>query len=379
MAKMSNIRVWIDFYKDIVAKTVSNKSQVLFGLFLKRDILKIRLNFGYEFNLSRKRIIKLGIVRDALDYGIKFSLDNDILTMSAFPTSSFSVNVKKHTLEEILNLISLYHECVGAGLSLVSNEDLDEKSKKYSIIYDANERILEVKNGDRFYVNSIIPGILSETYISEIHKRGIDNFQSLKILDVGANFGDSSIYFAKRGGSVWAVEPVKNNYAALRRNISINNMSNIQTYNLAIGPVGKLSMNTKGQDLDGSASGFYLTGNDSFEEVSSMPVASFIDNFIGENVDFLKMDCKGCERFLTLTDLKKVTKYLHIEFDPYSSEEEIQQLIDLIHEAGFEGPILNHNIDAGIGKSRSYGTLYGTRIPDNNSSILEVKAHQIKK
>ncbi|MBP1358335.1 MAG: hypothetical protein JZD40_07645 [Sulfolobus sp.] len=50
----------------------------------------------------------------------------------------------------------------------------------------------------------------------------ISTFNDLKVLDIDAEFGDTSIYFAKNGAKVITVEQVSTNYNALLQNLKLN-------------------------------------------------------------------------------------------------------------------------------------------------------------
>ena len=60
-----------------------------------------------------------------------------------------------------------------------------------------------------------------------------DEYQSIdisnkEVIDVGANNGDSSIYFAMRGArNVIALEPLPSNYESVKKNVELNKLSNI--------------------------------------------------------------------------------------------------------------------------------------------------------
>src|SRR4051812_41668384 len=57
------------------------------------------------------------------------------------------------------------------------------------------------------------------------------------VLDVGANVGFHTLYFADlvgEDGKVFSFEPVKHNFASLTNNININNFKNINSYQLAL-------------------------------------------------------------------------------------------------------------------------------------------------
>lgn len=56
------------------------------------------------------------------------------------------------------------------------------------------------------------------------------------VLEVGANIGFFTIYFGKHvgpSGNVYAFEPIPSTYNILKKNILLNSLHNIETYNLA--------------------------------------------------------------------------------------------------------------------------------------------------
>ena len=58
-------------------------------------------------------------------------------------------------------------------------------------------------------------------------------FKISNILDIGANNGIYSIYYAKKykNSKIFSFEPVKKNYILLKKNIHLNKIKNIKTYN----------------------------------------------------------------------------------------------------------------------------------------------------
>jgi len=58
-----------------------------------------------------------------------------------------------------------------------------------------------------------------------------------RVLDIGANIGNHTIFFAKYvSDDVLAVEPVLNNFELLKNNVSINNLEeNVKIYNFGLG------------------------------------------------------------------------------------------------------------------------------------------------
>jgi FkbM family methyltransferase len=115
------------------------------------------------------------------------------------------------------------------------------------------------------------------------------------VIDIGANIGDSSIYFALRGASkVIGVEPFPDNYEMAKKNIVLNNFSGRISVILAgcSANAGYINMS----DDCGIASHTY---NDTFNPGTNIPSLT-LESILKEcNIQdaetILKMDCEGCE------------------------------------------------------------------------------------
>lgn len=105
------------------------------------------------------------------------------------------------------------------------------------------------------------------------------------VADVGANYGDSAIWWAKvHGAHVIAFEPLENVYATLCRNIRDNKINSIATHNIALG---------KGERLSGYSNGdMFIAGSKGSQKLyDSVPM----DTFKFEKLDLLKVDVEGFE------------------------------------------------------------------------------------
>ena len=60
-------------------------------------------------------------------------------------------------------------------------------------------------------------------------------------------------------------------------------------------------------------------------------------------VDYLKVDCKGCEFTLTKKDLEHV-KNLKIEYMKLDPSHDLSSLIKLIKDSGFQLRLFNHEV-----------------------------------
>jgi FkbM family methyltransferase len=114
------------------------------------------------------------------------------------------------------------------------------------------------------------------------------------VIDIGANIGDSSIYFALRGADkVIALEPFPKNYELAKKNIQMNNCSS--RICIAMAACGT---STGYITFDANKSG----GNSSLvrtENGTTIPMLTLEDilnkNDIRTEDSLLKMDCEGCE------------------------------------------------------------------------------------
>ena len=328
---------------------------------MKKNEISIQLKSGIELTLTRDEMHLLGKVKEALEYGISIRFTEQTMYLSAYPVLDLTMGVSSFKGIELLNVISIVLDCVKFGIEVKVVNGYDKNEGDQNRIYiDPLHKIIISQSGIKFYMDSIMPGLFKMTFIQEKYGKIGANFSDMKVLDVGANFGDSSLYFARNGAKVYAIEPVKANFEALKKNVSLNNEFNLELFNLAIGPMGRLNINTK-NSLDGAASGLYSTGGMLKETVNSVPISLFLKSNGLEYIDLLKMACMGCEKYLTIDDLLLVKKFVHIEFDPKSEVSDIHRFISLLESSGFAIKVLNHNIEAGIGKGRNFGTIYAAR------------------
>ena len=124
-----------------------------------------------------------------------------------------------------------------------------------------------------------------------------DEYQSIdisnkEIIDIGANNGDSSIYFAMRGArNVIALEPLPSNDESVKKNVELNKLSNI--INPIMAGLGgkksafKIPLNLKGQSYSA----------DNSDDGISVPIMTLEDVLEISKYDdrILTLDCEGCE------------------------------------------------------------------------------------
>ena len=179
---------------------------------------------------------------------------------------------------------------------LKEHSDLVEYGLKHSIVRDIfskSYRRFQYKYWYEFprlfaglkgfsFTEKTPPYSLREIFIEEIYN--VDGFKPESgqiVIDVGANYGDSSIWWAKTFScKVIAFEPLVNVFNVLEENIKLND-ANVSAYNLALG---------NGEEISGNSDGnMFCSGGDIKLKSEKL------DSFSFERVDLLKIDVEGFE------------------------------------------------------------------------------------
>ena len=124
------------------------------------------------------------------------------------------------------------------------------------------------------------------------------------VLDVGACYGDTALWFSKyvgKNGKVFAFEPENHNFKILEENVRINNAKNIIPEKFAIGEKNETLKISK----NGSNSTLSYYGQD---EVDVITIDEFVQN---EKiyVNFIKMDIEGFELNALFGGSNTIKKY----------------------------------------------------------------------
>jgi len=214
------------------------------------------------------------------------------------------------------------------------------------------------------YLQNRLPILLGETRISglrikyrstsfdrliieeifDVNSYPFDDFQLAKtalVIDVGAHIGCFTMKAAGmvKEGRVFSFEPERNNYRILRRNIRLNDLSNVYIFNQGIAyPQGKRklytsSLNTGGHSLFPEHSGKY----DLADCITLQHV--FANNRIA-NVDLLKLDCEGAEYEILYNTpkeyLDRIRKIVIEYHDFEGTNNSIHDLVEFLTRHGFK-------------------------------------------
>lgn len=226
---------------------------------------------------------------------------------------------------------------------------------KYIKELDNNEEIIDIN--DIKYINifntdfkeehPINYEICIEEYFSD-DEWDMLNIPNRNIIDIGANVGDTALFFANNGANVIAFEPVTHLYELGIKNIelNINLKDKIQLINKAVG--GKRgTLNIKHVSTEA-----YINKEDSYN-IEVITVNDVLTKY-DFPADILKMDCEGCEFEIILNE--DLTMFNDIIFEHHAkiTGKDYKPLIEKLIKDGFKidtYPILASNLsfeDIGI-------------------------------
>lgn len=132
--------------------------------------------------------------------------------------------------------------------------------------------------------------------LMEVNK--LDFSENPIIVDIGANVGIVSFYFAKKypKAKIFAYEPHPLNYQNLIKGIEVNKITNIYPFNLAVFSKSNLNVKIHLHENNTSASSvFRYLPEDPYVEVKTISLKDIIKQNNISYIDFLKIDCEGAE------------------------------------------------------------------------------------
>ena len=154
------------------------------------------------------------------------------------------------------------------------------RKSQYEYWYELPRQLANLK-GINFTENTP-PDMLKEIFCDRIYDvEGFKPETDQIVIDVGANYGDSAIWWAKTFGSkVIAFEPLIDVFNVLEENIKLNH-ADVIAYNLALG---------NGEEISGSSFGNMFSSGGGIKFRTKK-----LDSYSFERVDILKIDVEGFE------------------------------------------------------------------------------------
>ena len=186
--------------------------------------------------------------------------------------------------------------------------------------------------------------IIYETFALEQYKDILSNMPD-EIIDIGANIGDSSIYFALNGIKVIAYEPYRKVYLQAIENFKLNNlMDSIKIFNEGVGYSHQTKINNEietkaGQPLMYDSQGSTVLIRSMSEITSSLDFSKKVS---------LKIDCEGCEyEFILNASPEELGKFHSIigEYH-YGYLKLLKKFSEVGLRASFSKPHIQYNKDS---------------------------------
>ena len=179
------------------------------------------------------------------------------------------------------------------------------------------------------------------------------------VIDIGANIGDSSIYFALKGAKkVIAIEPLPKNFQLAKKNIQLNDLDN-KIDLLLSGCSNKQGFLVIDEEKSGAGSDLKKSIHGT--EISLITLSDIVSKYdISSAV--LKLDCEGCEYDVIMTTDKSIlTKFTHIQIEYHYGYKNLKNKLE---NCGFKVTVTDpHYIkNKQAGKSMFYGYLYAEKI-----------------
>lgn len=201
-------------------------------------------------------------------------------------------------------------------------------------------------------------GTIKENFIDEQYKN-LD-VKSKDVVDIGANIGDSAIYFALRGAKhVYAFEPYPYSYRFALKNIALNSLKNrITIINKGVGKnKNKIKIDPNFHNTAGSRLNKFKRG----KSIAIITLEDIVNNYLTfHDSAILKVDCEGCEYGVILSTLDNtLQKFNQIMIEYHQGYKNLEVKL---RSAGFAvthtEPILFNDYDG----KRIIGKIYAERL-----------------
>lgn len=149
------------------------------------------------------------------------------------------------------------------------------------------------------------------------------------VVDIGANIGDTSIYFASNNAKkIIGIEPYPYSYNMARKNIKKNNLEDkIILLNAGYGEDGTVKVNPNFENSIGSDLKSFNEGMN----IKILSLKTLLNDYHIDNA-VLKMDCEGCEYNLLKEDNDTLKKFKKMQIEYHYGYEKLKEKLE---DAGF--------------------------------------------
>jgi FkbM family methyltransferase len=150
------------------------------------------------------------------------------------------------------------------------------------------------------------------------------------ILDIGANIGAASVYFALLypEARILAVEPSRDAFALLQRNVA--GFANVRAFNFGLhSKAAKVPLYKSWVDSVTASVGKSFLNTQEYDEIELRPVRDWRQENVIAGADILKIDTEGCEVPILreMSDMLGSVRVIYVE---YHSDEDRRTIDDML-------------------------------------------------
>lgn len=222
-------------------------------------------------------------------------------------------------MNKFFNLILLFNTVKNFHIVLI--EYLFPQSDGFLKLYTRKKQTILCRKGttDFHEVISVLSG-------REYPLEKLNLPQKPVIINIGAHIGTFDLFVKQKykKAQIYSFEPNPSNFLLLNKNIKINKLQNIYTFNTGVSSKdGKCKLFF--EDSNPNEGNIY-SGNNPIE-INTLTLASILKKNKLKKVDLLKIDCEGCEYDILKNLTKKIPiQYMAIEYHEISSQKCFKEL-----------------------------------------------------
>ncbi len=225
------------------------------------------------------------------------------------------------------------------------------QSKQNLIYYDLDGVLLSSNTPERYRKIANNQKTLNEA--KYIHDFFLKNYQLKNFIDVGANVGEYSIFFAKKypNAKIISYEGSKNNFKFLDKNIKINNSKNITSFNNVVSNINGPCLIEENKGAGNKISLAKNLNNKNYGKAISITLDDIFKNNNLNQIDLLKIDIEGSLGNLNEDLIKNIDKInnMFLEF----AYEDLKKFVPLIKLANNKFDIYEVKFHADISQISS--------------------------
>jgi FkbM family methyltransferase len=198
-----------------------------------------------------------------------------------------------------------------------------------------------------YEIDSDDASVIIDIYLKRVYNTCFPFYEDAVIVDIGAHRGFFSIFCDTYTGgksTIYALEPEPSNFRKLTDNLGINHCTKVLPHNIAVsGETGTQQLyisKSVNHSLIRLQEDHPYIDQDTSITIQTTSLLDFIKKENLSRIDFLKIDCEGCEYEMLLNSDSSCFDYIStisMEFhDIHSPEYNVHKLVTHLKRHGYE-------------------------------------------